>query len=257
MAGNAWFRFYNDVINDPKVQMLPKALRWAWVELLCLASKSDGLLPPVQEIAFAARSSVNDAQADLDALILAGLIDIRPDGRLTPHNWAKRQYVSDSSTGRVRKFRARKQSETPMKRFIDVSVTPPEPDPDSDSDSDQDQNAQARAVSEQPLVNLGVGRGGSVSVDAKRTVCAKLGIGNSEPLLALYHSWSGSRQARDPDALFIKTAEGFYRGAVESVRRACQPLDAVADLPTSLPPVSISSSLLNSALVKGARRSHA
>lgn len=259
MRGNAWFRFYNDVINDPKVQLLPKAVRWAWVELLCLASKNDGVLPPVAEIAFAVRSSVNDAQADVDALILAGLIDITPDGRLTPHNWSARQMPSDTSAARTRKYRKNKEarhSDGPCDVTRDVTVTvQTRPDQRREESNRPTSPEPAREGSEDFSNSSGQGR--SVSVEAKRAVCRTLGIGCSEPLIGLYESWPGSRRARDPDALFRKTAPGFYADAPPDVRRACQPLKTVPDPPPTLPPVLASPSLRNTHLVTGGRRRHA
>lgn len=250
---NSWFRFYNDVINDAKVQLLPKALRWAWVEMLCLASKNDGFLPPVEQIAFNVRASVNDAQSDLDALILAGLIDIMPDGRLTPHNWSERQFVSDTSRERTRNYRERMKKRR-CDDAVTSHVTAQDPDPDSDSDLNYPSSLDAARESEvQKLKDgLGLGRGGKVSVDAKRKVCAKLAIGSAEPLVAIYHAWKPSKGARDPDGLFISQADGFYRDASDDVRAACQPLGPAAP-EDPLPPVRPSSSLLNSKLVKGGR----
>jgi hypothetical protein len=37
-----WFRFYDDVIDDPKILKLPEDVRWHWVALLCVASKHGG-----------------------------------------------------------------------------------------------------------------------------------------------------------------------------------------------------------------------
>jgi hypothetical protein len=222
MKGNTWFRLYNDVINDPKVQLLPKALRWAWIEMLCLASKNDGVLPPVEQIAFAVRSSVNDTQSDLDELILAGLIDIAPDGRLTPHNWSERQFVSDNSTERSRKHRENKKKREGNGNATLHATPPDQTRPESDTDSEPDPRER-----EQVKVNfdlLGHGRGGSVSLDARRKVCAQLAIGDAGPLVALYEAWDGSKTAHTPDALFQKIAPNFYRDASPEVRAACLPL---------------------------------
>lgn len=215
---------YNDVLNDPKVQLLPKALRWSWVELLCLASKNGGTLPPIEEIAFAVRASVNDARSDLDALILAGLIDIRPDGKFEPHNWDGRQYVSDSSAERTRKYRQRKQ----MQRHGDVTVTPPDTDTEGKNNNKPSTVDRAREVEAQ---DFDLGLGGVVSQQAQRTTAAVLGIANAAPLVRLYEAWPGSRRARDPDAHFIASAAKLYANASEAVKAACQPAPLVEPLP--------------------------
>lgn len=103
----AWFRFYHEALDDPKVQRLTPTLFKAWVNLLCLAARKGGRLPSVDDIAFSLRASVNDAQQYIDELILLGLLDISPKGDVTPHNWQGRQYKSDSSAERTRKYRKR------------------------------------------------------------------------------------------------------------------------------------------------------
>jgi hypothetical protein len=116
-----WFRYYDDALDDPKVQRLSSDLFRTWVNLLCLASKSDGKLPSVDDVAFKLRISVQDAQQRLEDLILAGLIDILPDKSLSPHNWSGRQFVSDSSALRVQKHRAKKRSEKNAKAACNVT----------------------------------------------------------------------------------------------------------------------------------------
>lgn len=103
-----WFRFYNEALDDPKVQRLPSHLFRTWVNLLCLASQSNGNLPSIDDIAFRLRLSVQDAESHMSDLILAGLIDITESGRI-PHNWSKRQFASDTSAERTRKYRDRKR----------------------------------------------------------------------------------------------------------------------------------------------------
>lgn len=106
-----WFRFYSEVLDDPKVQMLPAAEFKAWVNILCLASKYDGVLPDVSAVSFALRIDETGVLTLLERLLNAGLIDKRnggPNGyHYAPHSWAKRQYKSDSSTDRVKRYRER------------------------------------------------------------------------------------------------------------------------------------------------------
>jgi len=114
-----WFRFYHDSLDNPKVQLLPANVFKTWINLLCLASKTNGqrgTLPSMDRVAFALRISQADAEAMTAALIDAGLIDRADDG-LVMHDWGDFQYVSDNSTERVKRFRG---------RFSNGSVTPPE-----------------------------------------------------------------------------------------------------------------------------------
>ncbi len=132
---NTWFRFYHEALDDPKVQKLPPHLFKAWVNILCIASSNGGVLPGIDDIAFRLRSSVHDAQTQIDELIGLGLIDICRDKKLEPHNWMKRQFVSDRSTERVRKFRKNHTKQT-CNDDETFHETPPEQNR-ADSDSEQ------------------------------------------------------------------------------------------------------------------------
>ncbi len=105
-----WFRMYAEVVDDPKVQMLPPDLFKSWVNILCLACRNNGILPPVDQLAFSLRCDEAHALAVVERLTSAGLIDRLAGGsdgvRNAPHGWSKRQYKSDTSTERVKRFRA-------------------------------------------------------------------------------------------------------------------------------------------------------
>ena len=126
-----WFRFYECALDDPKVQRLPDNLFKTWVNLLCIASKGNGYLPSVGDIAFALRITEEEAQKRLVALQQAGLFDESETG-LRPHNWDARQFRSDTSSERVKRYRERFKSVTPT-----VSVTPPDTDTDTDTDTEK------------------------------------------------------------------------------------------------------------------------
>lgn len=133
-----WFRFYSEALDDPKVQRLPPHLFKAWVNMLCLASSNNGKLPSVDDIAFRLRLSVQDAEQQVTELVLAGLLDVTLHGT-EPHNWNRRQFVSDSSTERVRKHR-RNNAETQCNVSETAIETAPEQiqsraDTETDSDS--------------------------------------------------------------------------------------------------------------------------
>lgn len=153
-----WFRFYNDVVNDPKVQRLPDAQFKAWVNLLCLASRNGGLLPPVQDIAYALRVSEQKVTKLLEQLSELGLFDETETG-LKPHNWDGRQYKSDTSTERVKRFRERSE-----KRSETVSVTAPDTE-------------QSRAESEQTRARGNVSS--SVSATARGRILEAFAAANS------------------------------------------------------------------------------
>lgn len=106
-----WFRYYDDAVNDPKIIKLSDDIFRAWVNLLCVASKHQGLLPAVDDIAIILRVKVGRAAAIIAELVSLGLLDKTCDG-FAPHNWSERQYKSDSSAERMKRHRDRQRDVT-------------------------------------------------------------------------------------------------------------------------------------------------
>src|SRR5262245_56182005 len=90
-----WWRAYDEALHDPKLQRLPAPLFRTWFNLLCIASKNDGVFPAISEVAFELRVTEHKAAEAITALSMAGLIDKRDDGIFEPHNWNVRQFKSD------------------------------------------------------------------------------------------------------------------------------------------------------------------
>jgi len=110
-AVSRWFRYYDDALNDPKVQSLRGDLFKAWVNLLCVASKHGGAIPSVADAAFGLRLTEAKAAAVVAELAAARLFDRVEGGYVAPHNWSKRQFKSDASNKRVRAFRQREKQQ--------------------------------------------------------------------------------------------------------------------------------------------------
>ena len=115
-----WFRIYDEVLSDPKIQTLSDKLHRFWFDCLCIASKNGGCLPAIQDIAWTIRKSESAVASMVAELNEKGLLD-REGTTFCPHNWNARQFVSDVSTERVKRFRERK-----VKRDETVSETVPE-----------------------------------------------------------------------------------------------------------------------------------
>jgi hypothetical protein len=127
-----WFRLYAEAVDDEKLRLLAFEDRWHYVALLCC--QAQGLLDPddplmLRKVAVKLGLQVTEAEKAVARLAEVGLID--PD-TLHPLGWEKRQYLSDTSTDRVRKYRDKKRSETLQQRSETVSVTPPDTDTDTD-----------------------------------------------------------------------------------------------------------------------------
>jgi DNA-binding MarR family transcriptional regulator len=93
-----WFRVYDDLVDDPKVQRLDPSLFKTLINLWCLTSANRGVLPPINEIAFKLRMKPQKAQRILDRLKAQGLFEDDEKGT-HPHNWMGRQYKSDPPNG--------------------------------------------------------------------------------------------------------------------------------------------------------------
>lgn len=93
------------MVDDPKVQRLPPILFRAWVNLLCIAKRNGGVLPGSDDLAYGLRITRVRVEEFVKELRLVGLIDKRQDGAFEMHNWGGRQFHSDVSTDRVKRFR--------------------------------------------------------------------------------------------------------------------------------------------------------
>ena len=135
-----WFRFYDDAVNDPRVQRLPGEKFKAWVNLLCLASRNDGALPCIADIAFGLRLSEDAVSGLLDEFCALGLMDPIevPDAPMSyePHNWKGRQFKSDNSTSRVQRFR---NGQCNVSETVAPSndETPPETEAESETETNK------------------------------------------------------------------------------------------------------------------------
>ena len=104
--GARWFRSWASKLDNPKVQRLSDAHYRAWDNLLCVACKYDGVLPPLPDLAFLMRRSRPATARLIEALIRAGLFEKTERG-IEPHDWREWQYKSDVSAERMRRHRQR------------------------------------------------------------------------------------------------------------------------------------------------------
>lgn len=113
---NPWFRMYHEFATDPKVQMLSEVDQRRYIMLLCLrCSNGEETLSDVT-VTFQLRCSNKEYVATKKVLMDIGLIDKNN----MPVKWNERQFLSDSSTERVKKYRAkRKEQGLPGQDWID------------------------------------------------------------------------------------------------------------------------------------------
>jgi len=130
-----WFRVYEELVDDPKVQRLDPALFRVLVNLWCLTSANHGVLPPIDEVAFKLRMKPQKTQRLLDRLKAEGLIEDDEAGT-HPHNWCGRQYKSDhedpTAAQRMRRHRNRQRNDGVMQ-----PVTSRSPETDTEAEPEK------------------------------------------------------------------------------------------------------------------------
>jgi hypothetical protein len=111
-----WFRFYDDTINDPTLQRLHGDKFKAWINLLCITSKHDGVLPSLTDLAFLLRPMGEDKIAALiEEFCEKGLIVEVSTSQATsyaPKDWASRQYTDVTAAERAKRYRDGKRDAT-------------------------------------------------------------------------------------------------------------------------------------------------
>ena len=126
-----WFRLYNETIDDEKLRLLAFEDRWHFIALLCC--KGSGLLDGSKNKDLLWRKvgvKLGLATRELEEVIRRlAEVDLVDRETMQPLSWDDRQFISDNSTDRVRKYRE-KQKKTPR----NVSVTAQDTDTDTDTD---------------------------------------------------------------------------------------------------------------------------
>lgn len=127
---NTWFRFYSEALNDPKVQSLDGDTFKVWVNLLCVTSQCDGHII-FDDISFHLRMRDAEALSYCKKLADKGLLIPTEKGYM-PNSWDNRQYKTDTSAERTKRYRERKKNGSG-----DVTVTSHVTAPDTDTDTEE------------------------------------------------------------------------------------------------------------------------
>lgn len=140
---NPWCRLHADIVDDEKVRALAFEDRWHYVAILALTcdeffakDRPDSLLRKLLAVKLGV--SADDVDGIKERLVEVDLID----ESWHPKGWEKRQYTSDTSTERVRKYRNRKDSskrnadETLHETQGNVPVTSPDTETDTESEGE-------------------------------------------------------------------------------------------------------------------------
>ncbi len=117
MSTYTWIKLYIEILDDPKVGLMPDWLKWRMVQLFLVAREinRDGLLGPVAQLAWRLRVMEDDLIRSLRTMSEIGIVAETPDGWLVV-NFRKRQEAV-SSTERVHQFRKRERNEDETIRY--------------------------------------------------------------------------------------------------------------------------------------------
>jgi hypothetical protein len=145
VQGVGWFRHDNRMRHDAKIRALNDQAYRLWNTLMEMASEiqQKGVVHFVPGVPFTDEQLSDEAKIPLKA-VRPSLDTMRRFQMIEEHddclfvtNFAKRQYQSDVSTGRVKQFRERNRNgdETFQKRSGNDGETPPDTDTDTDTDN--------------------------------------------------------------------------------------------------------------------------
>ena len=172
---NAWFRMYSEFADDPKVQMMSEVDQRRLLMLFCERCKDVKHDETLR--AFHWRITPLELNATKAIFLQFGFID--EDWNVL--NWNRRQYISDSSNERVKRYRERKkQSETLQSPFVTA--------PDTDTDTDSEQIHTQKQKKQKPS------RGEPAS-DARHTLFKELFFDYATQATGMAPDWDG-RQAK-------------------------------------------------------------
>ena len=133
MTSYYWIKLYHEILDDPKMALLPDRLWRRVVELFVLAGRhgKDGLLPDTRSLAWELRMSLDDLEMDMKQIETTGIVEHVTNGWLVV-NYTKRQEAV-SGAKRTQQFRSRQKkqeyyqedntSETQVKRDVTQNRT--------------------------------------------------------------------------------------------------------------------------------------
>lgn len=122
MSATYWIKLYHEILEDPKMALLPDNLWRRIVELFLLAGKhnDNGALPDTKILAWELRIPAEQLDAELAQIVATGIIE-RTESGWKIRNFEKRQAPSTNAE-RVRNFRERERV-THEKRNVTQNVT--------------------------------------------------------------------------------------------------------------------------------------
>lgn len=128
-----WFRLYAEAVDDSKLNLLAFEDRWHFIAICCL--KCSGELEGKGDLRIRRiATKLGLSLAELDN-VKKRLMEVElVDKEFNPVAWERRQFDSDRSAKRTRKYR---ETIKDMKRHSDVTVTVQETETETETDTDK------------------------------------------------------------------------------------------------------------------------
>ncbi|MEN8171395.1 MAG: hypothetical protein ABFS03_00795 [Chloroflexota bacterium] len=136
MGDLPWLRLYTDTVDNEKLRLLAFEDRWHFIALLCL--KQQGILDQNNELLerkIAVKLGVQLRELDEIKSRLMGVHLI--DSSWLPIGWENKQFKSDSSTVRTRKYRKNKEKKSGNVTGTSQERSGDGTDTDTDTDTEQ------------------------------------------------------------------------------------------------------------------------
>jgi hypothetical protein len=176
-----WWRAKNSAVHNRKLQKLPGDLFKAWFNVNCLASEHGGVVPPIEDVAFALRLSEQRAAAILTQLAAAKLLD-KQDGVFIPHDWDQHQFKSDkkdpTAPERMKRYRDRKRNgvtAVTVRNESNDAVSAIRPEAETESETEQSR-ADGRVLDEIGLKQEGLLKAAFIAECADRPKAPDMAI---------------------------------------------------------------------------------
>ncbi|GAP10598.1 hypothetical protein BECAL_01771 [Bellilinea caldifistulae] len=105
-----WIKLYIEILDDPKMGRMSDRLFRRAIELFLMAGRSgnDGVLPPVDDLAWILRIEETTLVEDLHSLAAVGIVHEQEPGIWVVTNFAERQ-DADTSAERIANYRKQKR----------------------------------------------------------------------------------------------------------------------------------------------------
>ena len=126
MASKYWLKLYHEMLDDPKVARLNDSAYRRFIECLLMAGELDenGLLPPLEDMAWRIRVSETALAQDMTRLALGGMVELQEhegEERWLVSQFAKRQSPMDKAEYMRRKREGDKKQKYYQDRYQPVT----------------------------------------------------------------------------------------------------------------------------------------